>query len=54
MSENPLGYGTRKFIDKYWEMVLQNMFSTLHTGGKKVQLVVISGLEFIDIEVVSE
>ena len=35
-------------------MVPQNMFSTVRTGEKKVQPVVISGFDFIDIAVVSE
>ena len=54
MSANPVGYVARKFIDKFRDMVLQNMFSTVRTGGKKVQLVVISGYDFIDIAVVYE
>ena len=44
----------RKFIDKFWDMVPQNMFSTVRTGGKNVRLVVISGYDFIDISVVYE
>ena len=54
MSANPVGYVARKFIDKFRGMVPQNMFSTVRTGGKNVQLVVISGLDFIDIAVVYE
>ena len=54
MNANPVGYVARKFIDKFWYMVPQNMFSTVRTGGKKVQLVVICDHDFIDIAVVSE
>ena len=54
MSANPVGYVARKFIDKFRDIVPQNMFSTVRTGGIKVQLVVISGPDFIDIAVVSE
>ena len=54
MSANPVGHVALKFIDKSRDMVPQNMFSTVRTGGKKVQLVVISGLDFIDIAVVYE
>ena len=54
MNANPVGYVARKFIDSFRGMVLQNMFSTVRTCGKKVQLVVISGHDFINIAVVSE
>ena len=54
MSANPVRYVARKFIDKFGDMVPQNMFSTVRTGGEKVQLVVTSGHDFIDIAVVSE
>ena len=56
MSVNPVGYVAWKFIDKFWDLVPQNMFSIVRTGSKKLQLVaaVISGLDFIDIAVVSE
>ena len=54
MSANPVGYAAQKFIDKFQDMVPQNMFSNVRMGGKMVQLVVISGLDFIDVAVVYE
>ena len=54
MSANPVGYVARKFIDKVRDMEPQNVFCTVRTGWKKVQLVVISGYDFIDIAVVSQ
>ena len=54
MSANPVGYVARKCIDKFRDMVPQSMFSTVRTGGRKVQLVVISDYDFIDIAVVYE
>ena len=50
----PVGYVARKFIDYFRNMVPQNMFSNVRTSGTEVQLVVISGLNLIDIAVVSE
>ena len=47
MSADPVGYVARKFINKFRDMVPQNVFSTVRTGGKRVQLVVISGHDFI-------
>ena len=46
MSVNRVGYVGRKFIDTFRDLVPQNMLSTVRTGGKKVQLVVISGHDF--------
>ena len=52
MSANHVGYVAWKFIDKFRDMV--HMLITVRTGGKNAQLVVISGLDFIDTAVVSE
>ena len=51
MSANPVGYVARWFSFGVW--CPKNMFSAVRTGGEKEQLV-ISGLDFKDIAVVSE
>ena len=52
MSANHILYIARKIIDQFRDMMPQNILSTEHPGWKKAQLVVLSGLNFIDLAVV--
>ena len=54
MSSNPVSYVARKFIDYFWDMIPQDIFSTVCAGRENVQLVVTSGLNFIELMVVSK
>ena len=53
ISANPIIYVAQTFLDKFRDMMPQNIFSTVRSGRKKVHLVVISGLDSIALAVVS-